>query len=673
MDAYFLDAATAVAQVVVVGAVLFVVVPWLALEPRSRRPFGPRLTDHAAAAVVAVGLLVPLLSLLDLFDGASLAAAVAAIALAAAHRRGDRPREALRRVWRRATAAALDLAEGARARRRRVEPWRAVAAWTGGRRMVLLGAVALAAVVLWVELAEAVVHAGPDLAGHGVRVQRLNALALNRPFGDGVHHLGIESVLAALRRVVSVDAPLLVRLAPGLEGVALVVGVVWAGWRVTDRAAAGLVGGAFVALAAHAPWWPLAREATSDTLAIGAAAVFVAPALAAAFDARRGRSGPWPVALHVAAVALLHPLVGALVAGALLAGWLVTSAVDRSADRRLALGIVVGAGTGWLPIGLGLAAGEPLTRGPFGIEAAIGPAFREITRLPPDVGRPHLLLVAALAVAVLGVVRGPAPMRLLGGAALVLVTAVQPYRLGIDDPLAPGIGAIVATGALGLGVAAVVRLLPLRPVALVTIAVAIALASLPLPDAVSARERKDDLAGRIREIDRRHPPFGWTVVAEPAALTQVPADGFFVDGPTFVDRYDPVAWRYDPEQPDLSLPTRHVYVFVPLTEGAAVVNETAGEAAALGFDDLSAGSTVVGTAALARWIRTYQQVHDDVRVAWRDDHFVVYQITRSREEEDVANDAAQVAREERREAATRCRAVGDFLLFPTPEAFEVCE
>jgi hypothetical protein len=670
---YTLDALAAVVQLVVGAAVLFVVVPWVVLDPRSRRPFGPRMTDHAAAGVLVVGVLVPVLSVVGVFDGVALVAVVVALAAIAARLRGEHPTEVVRGAWRRAATLALDVAEGVRSRRIQGPRGALDATRTWQWWVQLAAGAALLGTVAWLVLGDALVHAGPDLAGHGVRVLRLDALALHRPFADGVHHLGVESVLSAISRIVAVDTPLLVRLTPGLEALALVVGVVWSGWRVTGRFAAGLVGGAFVGLAASSPWWPLEREPSVDVLGVSAAVVFVAPALAAAHAARAGRGATLYVGVNVGAIALLHPLIGALLAVALLIGWIVTSAIDRTVDWRFPLATVGGAAIGWVPILFGLAAGEPLARGSFSIEAGLGPAFREIARLPPVIDRPHLLLVVALVLAVAAVVRGPAPTRLVASAIIVLVVAVEPYRIGLDDPLAPGIDAVVVAAALGLGAAILAGLLPRGPLVAVAVAFAVGVVSLPLPDALSDRERKDVLAERIREIEDRHAPFGWTVVAEPAALTQVPADGFFVDATSFVERYDPAAWEYDPDRPDLAVPTRHVYVFVPLDAGEDVANETAGDQATEGFDDLSAGSAFAGGEELADWMRAYAVAHGSPKVAWIDDDFVVYHLERSREEQERADEQAELEREERREGATRCRTVGDDLLFPTPKPFQECE
>ena len=51
---------------------------------------------------------------------------------------------------------------------------------------------------------------------------------------------------------------------------------------------------------------------------------------------------------------------------------------------------------------------------------------------------------------------------------------------------------------------------------------------------------------------------------------------------------------------------------------------------------------------------------------------VVFHIERSIEEEERATRAAEIAREERRQTAQHCRAVGDDLIFPTPHEFEDC-
>lgn len=669
---YTVDAVLAILQLAAAGALLFVVVPWLVFDPHSTRPFGPRLFDHVAVGVVAAGLLVPVLSALRVLDGVSLMVSVAVLALAAARRRGVAVRTALVAAWRRAGTTLLDRFEGSGRRRVPKLTWPRLDPGPG-RRAVLAGGLALGAVIAWLALGDAVAHPGPDVPGHGARVLRIENLGLRRPFADGVHHMGIESVLGAIGRVVTIDTPMLVRLAPGLALVALAGGVVWSGWRITGRGGAGLVGGAVVALATQAPWWPLGTP-TADVLTIAGAAAFVAPAIAVAIEGRAAYLG-----VTVAAAALLHPLVGGVVAVAIVAGWAVAAAMGEGRRWRIPVAAVAGAATGWLPILLGLAMGEPWNDGPFGVEAALGPAFHGITGLPPDLQRPHLLLIAALVAALLLVLApgrvGTRPRAsILGGALVVLVVLVQPYRVGVVDPLAPSVAAMAASPAIALAVAALARAVSRRPAVLLAMAAAIALASLPLPDAIERYERADQIAARVRDIGAANSPFRWTVVAEPAALTLVPSDGFFVDAPTFLASYDPTTWRFDPGHPELALPTRHVYVFVPTgVAETPVANQTVSSDALLGFDDLTSGAGAGTSArALAEWVERYRLLHDDIRVAWSDDDLVVFHIERSEDEEREIIRAFELEREAERDGATRCRAVGDFLLFPTPRSFEVC-
>ncbi|HEX4905839.1 MAG TPA: hypothetical protein VFU93_10330 [Acidimicrobiales bacterium] len=675
---YPIDATLAAIQLTLGAVLLFVVMPWLVFAPHTRHPFGRRMPEHAAAGVVVAGLLVPALAMLRLLDAVSLLASVGLLGVVAARRRGVEVRRGLRRTWRRMASVALDRFESGRPSITRPS-WRRLDPGPG-RRAVLAGGIALGGLVVWQSIAEALVHAGPDLPGHGVRVLRLERLALRDAFADGVHHSGLESVLSAIGRVVTVDTPLLVRLAPGLVSIALVAGVVWSGWRLTDRAAAGLVSGAVVALAGRAAWWPIDQAPSSDALAVSAACAFAAPALAVAVDVWRGRTSVPAIGVVLAAASLLHPVIGALLALAIIVGWVVAAAIGPRTLSSVPLAAAIGAAVGWLPIVAGLAVGEPWNAGPFGIEAALGPAFRAVTGVPPDVDRPHLLLLGALVAAFVVVVvphrlhSTGSGLRIFGGAVIALVAALQLYRIGVDDPTAPGVAGAAGTAALALVAAVVVTAASDRTVVLLGVAALVGAASLPLPNAIDDEARRDEIASRIRTIDSTSAPLRWTVVAEPAALTLVPEGGFFIDAGTFLDSYDAAAWRFDPERPSLSVPTRHVYLFVSTAAADdTVANETGGATDILGFDDLTSGGAAGDeSSALAAWVAEYDEGHDDLRVAYRDDDLTVFHIERSREEEERATRLAERRREERRRTATRCRATGDHLVFPTPRAFEEC-
>jgi hypothetical protein len=662
MGGYGASAALATVRVLVAGFVVLVVVPWV-LFGRRRRLLG-RSPEHVVGGVVLWSVLVPVLAATKLLDLFSLTAAVVAIAVV--QRRG-RVRSTLRAAWTAGVEGVLRVAEGGWTRPRvRLRVVR------GRRAVEAAGALVLVGLTAVLHLRDAFAHPGDDTVAAAQHIIDLNGLAVRDLWPNGVRPVGIPAVLTAVGRLASVDTVLLVRLATPLAAVGTVAALLWAGRRLGGRPSAGLLA-AGAGVLAVGPTWPLVASQPSDGLAVGVAAcltVIVVALVGERLHVPRARLLPvWAAATALAFVA---PFVGAAVLAAAVLAWLVHRLTDHGpfAPPRFVLGMVAGVGVAVASVPLGVLAGHPLYRGAGDLASRLGDTLRSGTLPPdpPDIG-PVVVVVGVFLTALVlllprRVLDRPPAARAAAVMALAVAMLAMPVRFGLPTLLLPAVAATVAAPLLALASALAVdavlgRLAPSFRLAAVSVAVAVALVvGGPLTPAVAERRQPDDVERVLYDIKDTRRPYDWTVVDRPATLRDVTGHGFFLPIDRFVQDFDPVAWRFDPDHRDLAVPSRSVFLFLRRDDlrRTPVDLSDAGPAAAsvdLGIEDAR---------ALRTWIRRYESAHGTPRVVHDDRGLLVLEIRRTKAEDELF-----------RRGGRACQPTpAPDLILPTPKEFERC-
>jgi hypothetical protein len=528
---------------------------------------------------------------------------------------------------------------------------------------LLLG-VAVLAVSAWLRLRDALLHPAATQADHFLHLDWLRELLADEQlWPDGFYPQGSTALIGVLQRFTALDETLLVRLMPGMAACGLVVTVAWAVRRLTGSAAATVIAVALYGMGAFGGLLPFPWPLSEDVLAVEVALVALLPALVLATEAAAGRPGARRSAfLAVLVAGLVHPVVGALTLG----GVVIVSVVYavrpyvRSRTPAQVLAVALGAGVvAAIPLGLALVAGQPPPERLVD-DGFIAPRGFPVPAMDVPLGALPGLALASLLVLVAPpwgreATAGPRALSLVCLAALALVA---PSRLGLPEVVDPPqagraaslVGALVAgllVHRLASGVRWVLaragRWTPApRQGALAGLAVTALLAG-----GVAAAGARDVRAGRrlqpdavvaaLHAIKRDFPDRTWTVVEEPATIVQVATRGFYFPAQTFPDAYPPPRWRFDPRRPELSLPTRHVFIFV--RSGGPV-----------------AGAPRAGTAARLRaWVQEYRRLHEDMTVYRRAPGLTVFHIERSLEVERRVLDrvARERLEESRREERTR--------------------
>lgn len=144
----------------------------------------------------------------------------------------------------------------------------------------------------------------------------------------------------------------------------------------------------------------------------------------------------------------------------------------------------------------------------------------------------------------------------------------------------------------------------------------------PLPSAPAIRERIVNYSGygastlAVLRIDRRFEPYTWTLVSYGQEFPMVLKRGFHLAASDFVERYDPA-------EPVLRVPTRHVFIIVEKMPHSFEINAWARR-----FDRAEVEQR------LQAWVFLYQASHSDVSVFLEDENVRVYQIERSQRDID---------------------------------------
>lgn len=127
----------------------------------------------------------------------------------------------------------------------------------------------------------------------------------------------------------------------------------------------------------------------------------------------------------------------------------------------------------------------------------------------------------------------------------------------------------------------------------------------------------------LQRIRRERLAFEWTVVDSYRAFPYVLGQGWVLSRLDFVTRYEPIHYRWDPREPELSVPTRDLYVFVERRPPSGLRPEAVG--------DLVARRVV--NSLVDAWCTTYMALHDDMRIVHDSDALRVYHLHRTQARE----------------------------------------
>lgn len=630
--------------------VLFVLLPrWLFPRPEVAGG-GARFFANLARMVLATAIIVQGLVLLHLFDFFSLVASYLILWLGIASlRRGRVPLMELDRTITLFEMMIIDMLEGNFPYRaqltnfwRRVQRW--ILSWQLDREMLTWGAV-LGMVLLisaGLRLASVPARAAPGDPGTYLHMAWTRLLASNTIWSGGAYPMGAHSWVETVAQFARVDEALLVRSAGGLVGLLLTLAVYltvrWAGGRRGPAVVATAMYGVFIysgVLPAGA--W---RQQALHPFEFGL--VFLLPSVmffADCLDTFR-RSVLLLAGECLAAAFVLHPVSGLFGLIGLLAVLVVWSIRRHRAVRWAGWTVAVAGAAallGNLFLGLAHLLGRPRHQGVLDIVAAFftpgrpDPAWQSLIwglaalgaglllTLPDRRGlfrRSVGLFLWLLLALFVGYPAVLAPDKV--GIPLSLVTAVA---LGLELEVVLTLGLTPSRRVIGrLGVP---RLHPSIGLTAGLVALAIAgmtVVSPPLRADPGPPQEPEALARTLYRIKDEHLAYTWTVVGYQEALSQVLGRGYWLGWKDFLAKYDPVEYRFDPRNPDLTIPTRYVFIMVE-------------KQVFVGPNDFAADTLERARlqVALQEWVASYQQHHDDMSVYYEDTSVAVYQIYRSPE------------------------------------------
>ncbi|MFQ5343686.1 MAG: hypothetical protein ACE5F6_19260, partial [Anaerolineae bacterium] len=608
--------------------ILFVLLPgWLFPRPEAAGG-GVRFFANLARMVLATAIIVQGLVLLHLFDFFSLLASYLALGLGTASlQRGRLPITELQQGTTRLEVTIIDMMEGnlpyhiwLSRHRERIQRWAAsrqpdrdALAWWTVLGMVLLISAGL-------RLAGVPARAAPGDPGSYLHAAWTRLLVSNTIWPGGAYPMGTHAWIEAIAQFARVDEALLVRMAGGLAGLLLTltvyVTVRWAGGRRGPAVVATALYGMFIfsgVLPAGA--W---RQQELHPFELGL--VFLLPSLM--FCAEFLNTPRRPVLLlaseSLAAGFILHPVAGLFGLVGLLAVLVVHALSRRGAVRRIAWAVAAGGAAtllGNLFLVLACLLGRPRHQGVLDILAAFFTPGR-----PTPVWHSLIWGLAALGA---GLVLAPPGRRAhLKRSVGLLLWLLLALFVGVPAGLSPDIAGIplslLAAVALGVELDIVVTLmitsarrlmgrvgaLRLHPsVGLTAGLVALAIAGMtvispPLRADPGLPSEPESFARTLYRIKDEHLAYTWTVVGYPEVLPQVLGRGYYFPWGVFLEKYDPVQYRFDPRNPDLAIPTRYVFIMVE-------------KQVFVGPNDLAADTLQRAKyqVALQDWVARYQEHH----------------------------------------------------------------
>jgi hypothetical protein len=632
--------------------------------------------------LVALMLSTWVLVLLGMFDLFSLMASLIGLTVARSVIANRLSPMALgRAAWRRLVIAFLDLldsvkllGEKTRSLPSRTRAW-VIATTPRGPDLawsVSFGAVIIGAGVL--RLIDALAHPSPALGDE--YLQRITGVvAIGRRTLPANDLYGVDLLLGAFSRLVTVDPTMLVHLAPAVIGSLLVTTIIAClrRWKVSRGPT--LIAAVAVGLAGVASWLPPLGGV--DPFGIEVAMAIGVPALVFASEAIVGLTGGRSERQRLAAAAIglavfFHPAAGMAMLVGVCLGVLVSwsmSQRDPTPSVRLVVWSIIGAVGGLIPTGV-----VAWTRGdvsaPFRtMLAEIGvhstSAVDAVARSGPLPTWPAFVLAGAALLLLLAPElpeflhrqpdADPLPandprdhtrvaQRLVATCTLAFAACVVPDRFGLPIVFRPSdaLRVLIPVGGLVVAFALdeILRMVTASrerssgaglprwaefATASVTV-FALFGSSLPMRfNSGESRIQPDAVANALFEIKTTFPSNTWTVVADQDSLPQVAGKGFYLPIGSFTDTYRPETWRFDPRQPELAVPSRHTFIIlVPPDSGDTAPDPRP---------------------ALEAWVKRYGASHKDLSLFSNEDGIEVWHIDRPPSEDKKIMD--EIAKEER--------------------------
>lgn len=513
-------------------------------------------------------------------------------------------------------------------------------------------------VSIYLRLYEALNHAAftPVFYSH---LKWLKGLTRRELYVDGIYPYGAFTLLSGLKTFTFLDEAVLLRVAQGLTCGLTVAAIHFTIRHFSGRRDAALLGASLYGVFTFAQTFPGLPLYPNEALPLEMALAFLLPTwvfLARYLTERE------PVWLGLAfqgtvTVILIHPLVGAVT----LAGWVLALPASLIYGRwrghgipQMALAVVGTVLLGNVFYIVGHLGGRELVKDPLALTAQMWERWIEETARLPDtlVSEAPLFFVALLAIPLLLLPGGDDDAQgsrystrtgrvtlalVLLGAAILLEASQQ---FGWSELFASRIMATVASllacavlgvayGMVASWVAALARrfgetgflsenLASLHPLinlgATIAVLAIMLAASPPLVIKGTSKAEYDAVAIKIYDIKEEHLAYTWTIVGVGEMLPHILGRGWYLNGDYFLQNYSPDTYRYDPEQPELSIPTEHVYIVVEK-------NVYAAPSTAKGLYQRETMEQ-----DLWDWCSAYAQSHDNMTVYYEDNDIVIYNI-----------------------------------------------
>ena len=654
---YVLNLLVAAAKVAIWFWVIFVLLPrWL--FPAPRREHG-----GAWAGVVRMGfytiIVVHVLVLVGVYDLFSLILGYVALYLFyLLLQPAGLPRAAVEDLFTRSVVFGLDALEGRvqyrEWARRRWDEFRG----RMERQLPTLDQVPWGVALLWVlltsiylRLYEALHHAAfsPTFYTH---LRWLKSLTRRELYVDGISPYGAFALLSGLKLVAFLDESLLLQVAQGLAGGLTAAAVYFAIRHFSGRRSAALLGASLYGIFSFGQILPGLPLYPNEALPLELALAFLLPSWVFLARYLTEQKSAWlGLAFQGTATAfLIHPFVGA----AALAGWALALLAGLACGRwrgRGALRVALAAG-GVLVVGnifylVGLLGGKAWDVDIPALTLRTGDLWlRQADCLARLASQAPVLLAALFAAPLLFLPGGDDASAGRRGARAGRVTLGLAFLVAVAVLLASGqsrwggwlagrpaatLVSLLACAVLGAAYGALVswvaalgkRLEPLIPAlrspiwglgAAIVILAVLLVASPRLVVKGACKAEYDVTALQIRRIKQDHLAYTWTIVGPGEVLPHILGQGWYLNGDYFLQNYAPETYHYDPDEPELSIPTEHVFIVVEKKVYAA--SHTA--------DALR--QRVAMERGMWDWCRAYERSHDNMSIYYEDENIVIYHI-----------------------------------------------
>ncbi len=658
-SSYVLGLLVAAAKVVVWFWAIFI------LLPRQILPAPQKGESRLWADVVRMGfyttLIVHLLTIVGVYDLFSLIVSYILLYLLVLFLRPEGlPLADLKRLFARFVAFLMDAMEGRvdygeSARRCWADFKTWAREWLPDRDRLLWGIALLWVLLLsaYLRLYEALNHAAltPTFYSH---LRWLKGLTRNELYVDGIYPYGAFTLLSGLKQFAFLDEATLLRVAQGLVGGLTVAAVYFAIRRFSGRRDAALLGASLYGMFTFAQVLPGLPLYPDQALPTELALAFLLPTwvFMARYLAERELVWLGLAFQGTVTVFLIHPFVGVVA----LVGWALALPAGLIYGRWRGRGLlwILLAGLGAIASGnlfyvVGWLGGKEWVEGPLALTAQMGERWSaEVTGLPQVLASETPLFLAALLAAPLLLLPGGDDDGLVSqhstrtgrvtlalalfAAAILLWASQQPTwsvllasrLMAATLSLLTCAGLGTAYGMLASWVAALASRFkspisnlqsPILSLGAVVIILALSLfASPPLVIEGAAKAEYDVVALEIYNIKEEHLAYTWTIVGASEVLPHTLGRGWYLNGDYFLQTYAPEMYHYDPDAPEFSVPTEHVYILVEKNAYAAP------------FTAQGLHERVRMEQALWDWCSTYERSHDNMTVYYQDDDVVIYHI-----------------------------------------------